>query len=258
MNNQHDEDQYIGRDPKTIVLEAFRLIRNIHDTMSLATLLTWSPVLVHNALYAAGLGCLRQGSTFYVEKKKPAKKKELTDMFGIDFHNDVSTRNFLLLSDGGPVSRYPVEVPALVLVDGAIKDAAYLKKLEWKEVEYEHPSDDTLNPNAGEKGSPVDFKAIDFWDVMTRVCDPIYMGGLVCSKPLEISPEELGTLEFLTFQLRNPTVHVQPNLFSILSKQTTLNAVKVVQQLTIRLCGETYISVDFDRQFVDELRGLAL
>ena len=69
-------EDYVRRDPKTIILEAFRLIRNINDTMTPEALVTWAPVLAHNALYAAGLGCLGEGSTFYVEKKEPTTKEK--------------------------------------------------------------------------------------------------------------------------------------------------------------------------------------
>lgn len=276
MNSEleHEEDEYVGRDPKTIVMEAFRLIRSIHDTMTPEALVTWAPVLAHNALYAAGLGCLGGGgTTFYAEgrvfstkmilREQLTHKEELRQRFGINFHSKVSTKHFLLHSDGGPISKYPIEVPAKVQVGGNIRNAAQMKKLEWIIVEYQHSTaDDEGNEEVVEmkknQRKEKTFRAIDFWDVMTRVCDEVYMGQYTCSQPLIISPEELAMVEFLVIHLRNPTAHVQPNLLSLISKRTALNAVKTVQDITIRLCSYSRTSVAFNVDFVKELHCLAL
>lgn len=254
--------EYVARDTSTIVTEAFKLVELSFESAPIETTVTFAPVLVHNALYAAALLSLGAGTPYFASKKPGIKHAALNKLFkphfpqGVDFHANVSLDNFLLIWQHGNVFKYPLKkATKAIAVDSKVEYACkMLETLEWVETIYNEPENQPeSNSDAG------DYRSITFWQALTRVCDSGWMEsrGSMTQK-LVLTPEEVGFLDHLNEGLRNPVAHVQPNLFGRLHVDTTIETVRITQQITIRLCEGARMISAYDYAFIEQLKNLAI
>lgn len=248
--------QFAHYDVKSIITSGFKSLRLLTDQRDRSLFNIWAPTIAQNILYAACLDALSNGSSFDVRQKPRVTAIELAKKFGIDFVSPC-VEHFLLHSKGGVTHWYPQCEPMEADYDGTLRHAKHLKRLVWQEVEY---VDNTIYALDEDEIRDCDgYKVIGFWDALTRVCDGFcYVGKLIVSKPLVLTPHDVAMIETLVDELRNPVAHVRPTVSSMSSEAEIVEAVKVAQRCALYLIAESHATITFSSTEIAVLNSLTV